>query len=273
MSLARIPETEDQARHDEDGQGDHAREAIHLLEQGGRHRLDRVEHAADAADLRRGPRGHDDAATGARRNQGAAEGHAVPVAERGVRRRGVGRLFNRRGFAGEHGLLQAQAAGRQQPQICRHAVARFEQDDVAGHERFRIALATTAVPQDARLRGQHLLDGRQRPLRPPFLHEADDRVDQHHGKDHACIDDMTQQRGHGRRADQHEDQQVAELPQEPGDGAGAGRLGQPVRPDALQPPGRLFRGQSFGTRVQRRQNRVCGAAVPRRVGVAPGFLS
>ena len=148
-------------------------EDVHLTQERRGQRFDAPDHGADAPKLGRGAgRDHQPRALPARDHR-AGIGHRGAVAERCVGRDGIDRLVGRGRFAGQHGLLDLEARGAQEPQVGGNAVAGFGQHDVADHEAFGGNGQSPPVAQDRGLAREHRADGLERLFRPPFLDEPD----------------------------------------------------------------------------------------------------
>jgi len=115
------------------------------------------------------------------------------------------------------------------------SVAGFHLHDIAGHQLLGRQAPARAVANDRGHRREHPADGPQCLFRLAFLDETQHRVDHHHRQDHAGIRPVPQQRGNHRRAQQHIDQHVVELQQEPFEGAVARRFRQLIGPVFGQP--------------------------------------
>ena len=99
-----------------------------------------------AANLRvRSGRG-DDAVTATGRYHGPGMQHVQPVSKHGFGWAAPVRFFRYgNGFAGQQRFVDFETLPCDQPDVGRHAVARFEIHDVARHERFGIDLENSAV--------------------------------------------------------------------------------------------------------------------------------
>jgi hypothetical protein len=234
----------------QDQEGQSARKPVHLRDK----RRGQVFHPgqkpADPADFGGGARGGDKTAPGAPRHQRAGIGHRLPVAEGRVRG-DRGKLFgNRNGFSGQDRLLQRQAVQRDQPQVGRHLIARFQQDHIPRHQRRRLDPGPPAIAQHGRMRGQHVADRRDRGFGPTLLQKADPGIGDHNGQDHPGIDPMPQHRRDRRGQDQHLHQHIAELRQETPHRPPPCRCGQAVRPEAHQPRRGLVSPQAVRRRPE-----------------------
>ncbi|MNM73125.1 hypothetical protein D3C81_848430 [compost metagenome] len=211
------PEGAEQEGHGadgEDGDGQHAPEAVDLLQQRSGRLVDAAEHAVDLAQFGIGPGAHHHPAGLPVDHQGAGVGHAVAVAERRVEGDRLGGLLHRQRFAGQGGFLDAQFLHRQQAQIRRHPVAGGEQDEVAGHQFAGVDLLALAVADHRGDWRKHPADGLQRRFGLAFLDETDDRVDQYRGEQHAGVHPVAEHGGDHGCGHHHVEQDVVELQQQ-----------------------------------------------------------
>ena len=152
------------------------------LQRGARLLLAR-EKVCDLAHLRLHARAGDNRRRRAVGDGAARKDHVGAVADGRVLlhlRRGV--LLRRHALARERGLFRLQVGALQEPCIGGDKVARFQKDDVAGHQLGRLNDLLLAVADDARVRGGHVLERLQRLFRLALLHEPHDRVE-HDDKD------------------------------------------------------------------------------------------
>jgi hypothetical protein len=141
----------------------------------------------------------------------------------------------------------------QQTKIRGHAIARLDQHDLAGHDVLGSDCDTPAVTDHRRARIDQVLDRLERLLRPALLDEADQRVDQHDAEDDERIDEVADDAGECRRAEQDVDQRIVELQEQAQHGTARLRLRQPVSSMRRQPGGGLGIAKSFGRRRERRE--------------------
>ena len=134
--------------------------------------------AGDAAHLGLHPGCGDD---GRRRAVGDAAPrvhHIHAVAERRfLVHGGVGVLFCRNRLAGQRRLLAFQARAAQQPRVGGDEVARFQLQNVAGHQQRSVDDLLPAVAQHARMRGGHAFERVQRLFGLAFLQHPHHRVE------------------------------------------------------------------------------------------------
>ena len=140
------------------------------------------------------------------------------------------RLVRRHRFAGERGLLGAQILHLGEAEVGRHLVARFEQHDVARHEFLRGYHARLAAAHGPRLGGQHVADRVQRLLRPAFLDEPEQPVDDDDAEDDRGVDPQAQHQLGEAGGEQDVDQDIVELGKEPQERAPLLALRQAVWP-------------------------------------------
>ena len=224
----------------------------------------RFEQAADAPHLGLHAGGNHHCLDATPRDHRVHEHHVEALGQRiRPRRKSRSELADRMRFAGQGRLGHLGAVGSQHAGVGRHAVARFEQDDVARHQRLRIHLQDFATAPHTRMARQHLFERSQRRLGAMLLVEAKAGVEHDdHQNDHRILgvaDGTCQQRG----ADQHQHQQVLELVGELEPDRTRRFLEKLVRTKALEPLSRVVGSQAVGRRLQLGQNR-------RRVH-GPGF--
>ncbi len=144
---------------------------------------------------------------------------------------GTGRdgLFRRHGFPGQGRFLGAQVLDLDQAQVGRNAVAGFQQHDVAGHELFGRDHARFAAAQGPRFGGQHVADRIERLLGAAFLNEAEQTVEDDHRENDAGVDPEAQHQLGEAGGEQHIDQNVVELAEEPDERSLFLAFGQTVR--------------------------------------------
>jgi hypothetical protein len=191
--------------------GEPPREAVHLAYERRGQRLDRLEQRADASDLGGWASRHYHPAPLAGRHQRARVGHAVARAKVGIGRCRRVVLCRGNRFPGEERFIDKQPSRAQQAQVGRHAVAGFDQHDVARHQARRRHAHAPAVSQHARLRRDHAPHGRERFLGLAFLDESHEGVHQHHSDNRPGVDRVAEDRGAERRGEQEVDQHVVEL--------------------------------------------------------------
>jgi hypothetical protein len=141
--------------------------------------------------------------------------------------------------------LRGQPPRFDHPQVGGHLVTRLQENDVAGDKVGPIHGNPPPIAQYCGLRRKHAPDRRHRRLGLALLNEADHRIRQHHGQDHAGIDPMLQGSCHYRSTDQHIDQHIVELPQERDQRPAHLHLGQSVWSMFSQPPRSLGGGQAI----------------------------
>ncbi len=145
---------------------------------------------------------------------GAEEEHILALAERSIGRQCLRVLARRRRFAGERGLLRLEVGGLQNARIGRHAVARGDHEDIAGHELIRLDFDRLAAAQDRRLRGRQGTQRLQSAFGPILLEEADEGVQDDDGKNHPAVEAMPGCEGDGGRDQEDVDQRAGKLRQE-----------------------------------------------------------
>ena len=143
-----------------------------------------------------------------------------------------------------------QAPRREQADVRRDLVARFQQHDVSGNKVFASKRNPFAVPQCRGVRRQHALDRLHGAFGAAFLHKADDGVRNDDRQNDARIDPVSENRGDRRGADQHVNQNIVKMRQEAQERAAFGRFGRLVRTVFLQAPGGFLARQARGGGLQ-----------------------
>jgi len=116
-------------------------------------------------------------------------------------------------LAGERRFVDFQPVSFRQAQVGRYAIARLDDDNVAGHKIGRIDLCGPAMSDRPGPAGEQLSDGGQRLFGALLLNESDNRVDDDHAGDDRGVRPMTEDRGRDRRREQDIDQEISELVQ------------------------------------------------------------
>ena len=227
-----------------------------------------AQHAADPAYLRVRTGAHYDPAPCACRNEGAAEQHRGLVAENGIGIDSRRAFADRHRLTGENGLLCGQAPRLEQTKISRNPVAGFHQHDIARHQVGGVHAGALSAAQYRRVRCQHLANGLHGLFSAAFLDETDGGIHQHHGKDHARINPVTEHRGHRGRPEQYVDEQIIEVSQEPEHRRRARLIGQPIGTKALQAARCFLAVEAFIRRIDGCQRFSIGK---RMKGVARPF--
>ena len=167
-------------------------------------------------------------------DHGVHEHHADTFGEGCAAIHRPGGLADRMGLAGQRRLGHFGPMRLQHPGIGRHAIARFEQQDIARHELFGrndAGFAITAYPRAWR---QHAAQGGQRVLRTALLEESQGRIEKNdHGNDRRILD-VADQSGEQRCADQDADQHAPELVEKLEPCGARGLLRKAIRTMALQ---------------------------------------
>ena len=136
--------------------------------------------------------------------------------------------------------------------------------DVARHQRLGGDRLAAAVAQHVRLQRQHLADRVERSLRLALLQEADERVDDDDADDDRGVDPMLHRRRDRRRGQQHVDQDVVELQQQPHQRPAPLRRPKQVRSAAIEAPSRLRRCESLSIGLQFAEDTLGRHRVPLR---------
>ena len=95
-------------------------------------------------------------------------------------------------LTGERRLVDLQVAHGCQTQVCRHAVTRFDQHDVAGDESLRRNSSALSVPAHGDLGQNQLREGLDGVLRLALLDIADDRVGEDDPEDYRGINPLAE---------------------------------------------------------------------------------
>ncbi len=265
MAPPQDADQEGQRRGGEDRDRQHAAEMVDLAQQRRGLVAHAGEHVVDAAQFG-GVAGGDDVTAGlAVHDHRAGIGHARAIAQRRIGLDRCESFLRRQRLAGERGLFDAQVLHREQPQVGRHAVAGGEHDDIARHQFGGVDLAPAAIADHVGMRRQHGANRVQRRFRPAFLDEADDRIDDHCGDQHAGVHPVAEQGGDRRRAQHHVQQHVVELQQQAQQRAAPARWCQPVGAMAQQALPRLVRSQTVVAGLQRVLHLFAGEGMPARV--------
>jgi hypothetical protein len=193
----------------------HAAERVEATLERRGSRLDAAEHRSDASDLGTHARRGDERPPLAGGEQGAHVDHVRPVPEVGLRRqprRGV--LVDGLGFAGERGLLRAQAVRVQESRVRGRLVARLELDDVAGNELADVDPRDRPVAKDARGRPGEVSERAHGARGALLLGEAEEGIEDHDREDRDRVDALAQNEREHRGPEQQGDHQALELRRE-----------------------------------------------------------
>ncbi len=156
--------------------------------------------------------------------------------------------------------------GEQHARIGRHAVAGFEQHDVAGHQFAGVDLPDRTIPAHARAGRQHVLERRQRVLGAVLLDEAERGVEQDDDEDDDGVADIADDAREHRRAEQDQDQQALELVEELEPRRPRRLLGEPVGAVAGEPrPGLGGREPPRQAAAEFGERRLGRQRMPRRI--------
>ncbi|EXI65152.1 MAG: hypothetical protein AW08_03424 [Candidatus Accumulibacter adjunctus] len=266
-------DAEDQDQRD-DAAGDRSQpfaEPVELHLQGRRGLGGVGQHAGDPAHFGAHAGSGDDRLQAAVRHDGVHEDHAASLGQHRSRRDRIDVLRHRLRLAGECGLRHLGRMRVEHARIGRDAVAGFEQKDVARHEVDRGDLHHPSVTAHARDRCEHVLQRSQSRFGAVFLQETQRRVEDHDdGDDHGVLD-IAQQGGQHGSAEQHEDEEIAELVEELPPRRARRPADEPVRTVAGEPGCRFCAAEASSrvyTQVAGRGRR--GAGVPGYLFVGPG---
>ena len=178
-------------------------------------------------------------------DRGVHEHHSVTIAEGRVgRRKRLGVFVDRHGLAGQRCLVDGEIGGEEQPTIGGNAIARFQENDIAGDQILGHAFDDLAVPAHPHPGDEHALESRKGIRGPGFLGEAENRVDHEHNKNDDRVLDVAQCSGENGSAEKHIDDAGPELIEEefpPGTGR---RRGQPVQPVLFHAGGNRLGGET-----------------------------
>ncbi len=166
------------------------------------------------------------------------------------------------GFPREKRFVDAHLDGAHETDVGRHLGARGQKDDVARHELFAADLLLPAVPDNARLGDDHLLEGPHALLGPALLDEPDDRVEGQNGGDDDRVLVFVQGEGHDRGDEEDVDQGACKLAQEDDERADPLFLGQAVGPVRRESLGRSLFGQTLRGGAESLERLFSGFAIP-----------
>ena len=181
--------------------------------------------------------------------------HVLAVAQRhviGIGGKGdlIGVLLYRDGLAGKGGLLDLHGSALENAAVCRHGVARFEQDDITGNQLGAGHVDELAVAHNLGLGGAHLLQGLKGLLGLSLLDHAQNRVQDNDGQNDRSVrplglalDEACDHRNGGSN-EQHDDHGVCHLLEEALPHGCLLFFVQLVRANARKTRGGLSRGQA-----------------------------
>ena len=161
-------------------------------------------------------------------DQGSGIGHASAIADGRFGRDGRGRFVGGHRFAGQRGFLRAQVLDLDKPDVRRDLVAGFEGHDIARHERFGRDHGGLPVAQGPRFRREHVADRIEGLLRPAFLDEAEQSVDDDDTEDDRGVEPQTHHQLDETGGDEDIDEDVLELHEEAHERAALARGRQQV---------------------------------------------
>ena len=199
---------------DQNDDRDRIAELLDLKQERRLERADAGEQLIDAAEFGLASRRDDHAARAAGDHERAGIGHARAIADRRLVRDGRGRFVRRHRFAGERRFFRAQVLDVDEADVGWDLVAGFEEHDVARHERLRRDHRRLPVAQRSRLRREHVADRIERLLRPAFLKEAEQSVDDDHAEDDRRVEPQVHHQLDEAGGEQDVDEDVVELLQE-----------------------------------------------------------
>ena len=197
-------------------------------------------------------------------HQRARVGHVAPVAQRKPSvLEARGGLLDRRGLAGERGLVDREIDRLDQSSVGGDPVAGAEEHDIAWHELPRRDDGFVAVAQHTGRRGGHAPQGLDRPFRAVLLDEAEQHGEQHDDRDDHGFESVAEQSRDERRAEQDQDQHVLELSRERVPGGRACRGVQLVRPvhggGVVRPQGSRVRSRTCAASPSPRPRTGCAS--------------
>ncbi len=154
-------------------------------------------------------------------------------------------LFHRIGLAGELGLVDEEVIGLQRHAVRRHQSARRKKDDISGNQPAQRNLARRAVTQhggdDLDLCGQTL----RRLSGAMFLEKIERHARQHDESDDTGPGGIAGHRGNAAGRQQNQDERVAQTRQEFQNDQALPLRPDLVRPELIEPSGRLSAAQSL----------------------------
>ena len=205
------PVDEGDRADDQNDDGDRIAELFDLEQQRGFEGANSGEHLVDAPQFGVGAGGDDHSGRPARDDQCARIGHACAVADGRVGRDRLGRFVRGHGLAGQRRFFRAQVLDLDQPQIGWDLVAGFKEHDVARHELLRRDHRGLAVAQGSRLRREHVADRIERLLRPAFLNESEQAIDDHHRENDRRVQPQAHHQLDEPGGDEDIDEDIVEL--------------------------------------------------------------
>ena len=211
-------ENGDRASHD----GHRARERAETELERRRQPADALHQPGQASDLAaRSGRRHQRCGMSARGSR-AREDHRLALRRRSIRRYRLDALRDRHGFAGQHRLVDLEAADLDEPGIGGDPVPRVHEEQVAGND-LRGGDLRLVPPSDHR-RGASdtVAESEHGALRSGLLHEAEDPVQHDDGRDHHRLETLAdhERDSGGGREERH--QRILELTE--GDSRYGGRF-------------------------------------------------
>jgi hypothetical protein len=150
--------------------------------------------------------------------------------------------------------MSAGTRRRDQADVCRHAIAGLEVDDVARHECLRIDVEHPVTAAHGRADTQQLLQRLAGFLGACLLHRADDGVDKEHAHDERGILHLADHQRHAGRNAEQVDQGTPELPQDDFEEAGRLPPRQGIGSVIREPRCRLFIAQAAARGSKRIQH-------------------
>ena len=173
-----------------------------------------------------------------------------------------GDLLHRLGFAGEGGLLDAQAGRMDEPGIGRYDVAGFEQHHVTRHQIGGGHLGHLAGPPHPDYRRGELAQRAHGLLGLVLLAEAQGAVEYHDGHDDDRVLVVAEKGGHHGRDDEDDDEEGRELLGQDAPGALDSGFGELVGSVLSEPPLGFLRVEALRSAAQLAQGLICAQTVP-----------
>ena len=167
------------------------------------------------ADLGFRSRRDDDAGTASGGDQGSRIGHVEPIGDLGCAGECDLVFDDGKGLPGQRGFVDAQLGVANDPEISGNLVARLEENQIPRDQIVGGDAALVPVPDHRRLgvhQGAQALQGR---LGSGLLDEADHGIDDHDAENDCRVDEFAQDGGDDGRHQQHVDQRMVELTQNP----------------------------------------------------------
>ena len=131
----------------------------------------------------------------ARRDERAGICLVLAICQSDVPAKRISDLGHGQGLAGQGGFVAAQVMHIKQSQVCRDAIARLQQDHIAGNEFGGWHAQFVAVPAHERLGGNEAAERIDRLAGAAFLDETDHRIHKDHSENDARVHPLGEEGG------------------------------------------------------------------------------